>query len=178
MRTPTIILLTLAILRLSSQTVTPHDPLSTRTETVVGTSTQMVCHHMKSKCKSGKLLSNERTGIADTSVVFIDGSIVDMTGKKLAGTFFKFINQKTKESSVLVSDSTGRMRISGFDAGTYTLKLTTFGYQDLVIKDLKFGTGDIRYMIVDMGEYCCTDVETKREDHGYPPDHKKQEKKK
>ncbi len=176
MRNVLILVFTLTFFQLFSQK--QEDLFSTGTETVVGTSTLLICHNMKSNCKQGRLIRNEKTGIADTSVVFIDGYIRDMTGKNLPQTFFKFIEQKTKISSLLITDSTGRMRISGFEAGIYTLEISSFGYQDLIIEDLKFGPGDKRNIIVDLGEYCCTDVEVKLEDHGYPPGYKKPDKQK
>lgn len=177
MRRMTIILLTLTFLRISSQTPKQADPFSIETETFVGTSTLLTCHKMKSDCKPGKLVSNERTGIADTTVVYIDGFVSDMTGKKLPYIFFKFIDQKTNKTvALLTTDSTGRMRVSGFNAGTYTLKINAFGYQDFLAKDLKLDAGDKREIIVDMGEFCCTEVETKLVDHGYPPDYKKPDK--
>jgi hypothetical protein len=154
MRTRTVLLLTFLFMRSLSQT-----------KTSGGLTTVTVCTEMKKNCKPGKIVDNKRTRIADTTVVYIDGYVCDITGKKLQSAFFKFIDQKTnKTAALLTTDSAGRMRVSGFNAGTYTLKINCFGYQEFVAKDLKLGPGDMRKIIVDMGEYCCTKTELKETD--------------
>lgn len=156
MKTTTIIILTLTFLRLSSQTSTPHSTNSTGNGTAIGTSTFQICHVMKSDCKAGKLVTNERYEISDTSLAYIEGYIVDITGKKLPFVKIKFINQTDKETFLNMSDSTGQFKIYT-DAGAYSIKLQAFGYQDLIINDLKFGIGHKRKIVIDMGEFCCLD---------------------
>lgn len=162
-RTIITIVFILIMFRLNSQTGSS-DVFEPEMKTV-GVSTFQICREMKPNCKPGKLVTNERTGIADTTVVYIDGYVIDITGKKLQSSFYTFINQNTKDKWLSCTDSTGRLKISGIESGTYTLKVKCFGYNYLIITDLKFGRGDIRNIIVDVGEYCCTKKEVQLKDH-------------
>jgi hypothetical protein len=167
MRAAIIIILTLVLFKLSSQTKTGIEPFSSEATTAVGISTMQTCLEMKSNCKSGKLIANENHAIADTTLVYLDGFIKDITGKKIPYAFIKLINQQNKDSHLSIADSLGRLKLV-INAGTYSLKINAFGYQEFFISDLKFGAGDMRKIIVDVGEYCCTKTKVTFENHGYP----------
>ncbi|MBN8692628.1 MAG: carboxypeptidase regulatory-like domain-containing protein [Bacteroidetes bacterium] len=122
-----------------------------------------VCAEMKKNCKTGKIITNEKYGIGEKTVVYLEGQFTDITEKKLGYTIFTLIGEGSKNKHMTLTDSLGHFKLV-VEPGVYTLSVNAFGYPDLVVNNLKFSPGDKRNLLIDVGEYCCNKTEVKRVD--------------
>jgi len=96
-----------------------------------------------------KISKLERVAIADTTISFISGTILsgDSSEKGLVLDTLMFANvclvdRKNHRIIGKTTDVKGQFNFS-FPSSTYDLKVQFIAYKTLIIRDVKFGTGDI-----------------------------------
>jgi hypothetical protein len=96
-----------------------------------------------------KVLRLERVAIADTTIAFISGTVygkdssdVHVTTDTLMAANVYVVDQLTGKIYGKPTDHSGKYQFH-LPASTYDLKVQYIAYNTLVIRNVKFGTGDI-----------------------------------
>lgn len=100
------------------------------------------------KGKPGHILKNERTGVADTIVAFVNGYVQSNDGA-VPFANISFTNSKGKVAGTS-TDLYGNYSII-LNSGIYTVRFFALDYSEFNIKNLKLGTGQIQNISVDLG---------------------------
>lgn len=99
--------------------------------------------NIKSKVTSLKLI-----GIADTTIAYISGSVSGKCEKRdqetaVPGSAIVLTNKRTQKETATVSNDDGNYKLQ-LSAGDYDIAINGVSFNDIIILDVKIGTG---YMI-------------------------------
>jgi hypothetical protein len=109
-----------------------------------------ICIYHKEN-EHSQILENKLIGIADTTIAFVSGTILDYKEEPLSfsGTFF--IDMLDNKKHFIIADSLGKYKIS-LPAGRYTLECVSVGYMSLKIENLIFKIGEIKEINIKLEE--------------------------
>jgi len=125
-----------------------------QTDTTKKKYSYVVCDEFKKDCKSGNIITNKQTAIADTIVAFLSGKVVDNKNEGLPFATITLTNNISKTKNSCTTDLSGNYKLT-LNAGQYTFKTVAFCFIPFTFDSLTLGTGDIHTLNVDIGEYCC-----------------------
>ena len=105
-----------------------------------------VCVYKKGK--AGQILKNHQIGISDTTFAFVSGQVLE---KKEPVPFVNitFTNSSGQKSGTL-TDTNGRYQIH-LNKGEYDITYQNLGFNDVEVKNLKLGAGQMQEIIIDVG---------------------------
>jgi hypothetical protein len=105
-----------------------------------------------------KIISLKTVGIGDTITAFVSGATFgkDSSDKKatidtLMFTAIGFISKDRKDTVGVISDMQGKFE-KHLSAGTYDIFVSHVGYNRLEIKNVRFGTGELKELKVLLGQ--------------------------
>lgn len=117
--------------------------------TTKGQYTYQIC--VQKSSDPSKIIKNEVIGIADTTVAFLSGQVIDKeTNKPLLYANVSLTNIEIKKVYGMTTKEKGEYSIT-VPAGNYLLEVKYVGYSDLT-KNLTLGTGEMRKIEVEMGQ--------------------------
>src|ERR1035437_8632865 len=118
MKTLKIILLTILFVPLT---------LSAQTDTTKKKYSYVVCAEFKKDCKPGHIITNQQKAIADTTVAFLSGKIVDNKNEGVPFATITLTNNVSKTKHSCATDLSGNYKLT-LIAGQYTFKTVEFGF--------------------------------------------------
>ncbi len=118
--------------------------------TTIGPYTYEIC--VRNDAAISKIVSNEIIGIADTTVAFISGQVIDLKTKEtLRFVNVILIDTKTKKVYGQSTDSLGQFSIM-IPASNYDFKVNYIGYTPPIKSSVKLGTGEMREINIELGQ--------------------------
>jgi hypothetical protein len=99
---------------------------------------------------SAKMLENKTLGIADTTLAYITGQIIDNEHRGVYYADIIITNVTNKDSSSFQTDSLGYFKFY-IRAGDYSLQFRDNVYGGLIINSLKLRSGQIQEIKVSLG---------------------------
>lgn len=117
--------------------------------TTKGPYTYEIC--VRHDADTSKIVSDEMIGIADTTVAFLSGQVIDLKTKetlRFANVSLKDV--KTEKVYGQATDSLGYFSIT-VPASNYDFEVNYVSYS-LVKSDVKLGTGEMREMKIELGQ--------------------------
>jgi hypothetical protein len=109
-----------------------------------------ICIYHKEN-EHSQILENKLIGIADTTIAFVSGTIVDYKNEPIGFSiiYFESVLDSTKYGGLC--DSLGKYSIK-IPSGKYLLKSKSVSYLDLVVNDFSISTGEIRKLDILLGD--------------------------
>ena len=101
------------------------------------------------KGDSARIISNKTIGVSDTIIAFVSGQVFAKE-ELLFTLIISFSNKKLNRDFIAVTNDEGKYKIS-IPSGLYDIRFQCVGYEDFVIKNLTFGTGQIQEIKIDFG---------------------------
>jgi hypothetical protein len=100
--------------------------------------------------KPGHIISNKTIGIADTTIAIVKGQVMNGI---LPNSFsiVSFTDKTTGKQEGKLLDSTATFR-NYLQAGLYSGRFSTIGFNDFIIDSLRLGTGQMQEIDVDLGK--------------------------
>lgn len=100
---------------------------------------------------TSKIVKNEMIGIADTTIAFLSGQVIDLETKETL--FYANVSLKDKKTEKVygqVTDSLGHFSIV-VPSSDYKFEVNYVGYTSIK-QDLNLGTGEIREIDIELGQ--------------------------
>lgn len=128
----------------------------------------LVCDIYKKEYKKGKVIKNILKAFADTSIVTIFFECNDCKGSPVPNTMIIFENTKTTEQRAYYTNINGKIKIK-IKEGNYKVVVKGFFETDAItINSLSLEAGDIREIIIDVGESKCQQARRFHYNLSYP----------